>query len=64
MKNAKSRSAGSFLLTASLALFFLMTACSPKKDVAAKGTQAVQYRVKVVDANGNVTYSTTVVANE
>jgi hypothetical protein len=64
MRNLISKSAGSLLIAGSLVFFLLLTACNSKKDVSAKGTQPVQYRLAVKDSSGNVTYSKTVSVNE
>ena len=64
MRNPTLKSAGSLLIAGSLVSFLLFAACSPKKDVAAKGTQPVQYRLMVKDSSGNSTYTQMVTANE
>jgi hypothetical protein len=58
------KSAGSLLIAGSLLSLLFFAACSNKKDVAAKGTQPVQYRLVVKDSSGNATYTQPVTVNE
>jgi hypothetical protein len=63
MKNPIMKSAGSLLIAGSLCLL-MFSACNSKKDVAAKGTQQVQYRLVVKDSSGNATYTQPVTVSE
>jgi hypothetical protein len=64
MRNHKMKTAGSLLIAGSLVSFLFLSACSTKKDVSAKGTQPVQYRLMIKDSSGNSTYTQTVTAYE
>lgn len=64
MKNHKTKTAGSLLIAGSVVSLLLLSACNTRKDVAAKGTQPVQYRIMVKDSSGNATYTQTVTAYE
>ncbi|MDR3716616.1 MAG: hypothetical protein P4L51_27740 [Puia sp.] len=64
MRNHKMKTAGFLLIAGSLVSLFFFSACNTKKDVSAKGTQPVQYRLMVKDSSGNATYTQTVTAYE